>query len=151
MDGLSITHGHTSHRVVITGFGALTNLGLNASSTWDSMKSGRSGISSIEGEEFTSYDRDHWDVTIAGQIKGWDVGSVLDPREAKRLDRFAQLGIGAAHEAVLHSGIDLSKKIPNGAESLSARALAESRPSKSASTLFATAVPTASIPSLFPV
>ncbi|MFN9992597.1 MAG: beta-ketoacyl synthase N-terminal-like domain-containing protein, partial [Phycisphaerales bacterium] len=48
--------------MVITGFGALTNLGLNAATTWDSMKSGKSGISSIEGDEFTSYDREHWDV-----------------------------------------------------------------------------------------
>ncbi|MFN9992633.1 MAG: beta-ketoacyl-ACP synthase II [Phycisphaerales bacterium] len=109
---MSNTYGNTSHRVVITGFGALTNLGLNAATTWDSMKSGKTGISSIEGDEFTSYDREHWDVTIAGQIKGWDVGTVLDPREAKRLDRFAQLGIGAAHEAVIHSGIDFSKEDP---------------------------------------
>jgi 3-oxoacyl-[acyl-carrier-protein] synthase II len=90
--------------------GALTNLGLDASSTWAAMREGRSGISTIEGEEFARYGDSKWDVTIAGQIKGWDIGSILDHREAKRLDRFSQLGLGAAEEAVKHSGVDFSKE-----------------------------------------
>ena len=109
---MSTHHGIHHPKVVITGFGALTNLGLNAQSTWDAMREGRSGVSSIEGEEFSRCEPSHWSVTIAGQIKGWDPCSVIDPREAKRLDRFAQLGLGAAHEAFRHSGIDLSKEDP---------------------------------------
>src|SRR4051812_11461863 len=89
--------------------GALTNLGQSAPATWDAMREGRSGISLIEGEEFARYEKD-WDVTIAGQIKGWDISSILDHREAKRLDRFSQLGLGAAEEAVKHSGIDFSRE-----------------------------------------
>jgi len=96
-------------RVVITGMGALTNLGLDAASTWQGMRDGRSGISSIEGDDFKSY-TDLWDVTIGGQIKGWDPTKVIEFREAKRLDRFSQLGLGAAIEAVQHSGIDLAKE-----------------------------------------
>ncbi|MBL9001777.1 MAG: beta-ketoacyl-ACP synthase II [Phycisphaerae bacterium] len=89
--------------------GALTNLGLDAASTWQGMRDGRSGISTIEGDDFKSY-TDMWDVTIGGQIKGWDPTKVIEFREAKRLDRFSQLGLGAAIEAVQHSGIDLAKE-----------------------------------------
>lgn len=96
-------------RIVITGFGAVTNLAHNARDTWAAMREGRSGITTIEGEDFNAYDG-KWDVTIGGQVKGWDPQSVLEFREAKRLDRCTHLGIGAAAEAVAHSGIDFSKE-----------------------------------------
>lgn len=98
-------------RVVVTGMGAVTNLGLDAHSTWDSMLSGRSGISPIRGEEFDRW-RDQWSVHIAGQIHGFDPAMRIDKREARRLDRFAQLGVTAAIEAVAQSGIDFSKEDP---------------------------------------
>lgn len=97
------------HRVVVTGAGAITNLGLDAATTWAGMREGRSGISLIDGEEFKVYG-DKWDVRIGGQVKGWNVESVLDFKEAKRLDRFSHLGIGAATEAVRNSGVDLAKE-----------------------------------------
>jgi 3-oxoacyl-[acyl-carrier-protein] synthase II len=90
--------------------GAISNLGLNAPSTWAAMREGRSGISAIEGEEFARYGDARWDVTIAGQVKGWDVTTILEQREARRLDRFSHLGIGAAEEAVKHSGIDFTRQ-----------------------------------------
>lgn len=95
-------------RIVITGMGAVSNLGHDANSTWAAMREGRSGITLIEGDEFTQYG-DHWTVKIGGQIKGWDTSSFLEHREAKRQDRFSHLGLGAAIEAVKHSGIDFSK------------------------------------------
>jgi len=98
------------HTIVVTGFGAVTNLGLSATETWAGMREGRSGISLIEGDDFKLYAEEQWDVRIAGQIKGWDVGSILDHREAKRLDRFSHLGLAAAIEAVGHSGIDFAKE-----------------------------------------
>ncbi|MFZ2874906.1 MAG: beta-ketoacyl-ACP synthase II [Phycisphaerales bacterium] len=98
-----------SHKVVVTGIGALTNLGHTAAATWEAMREGRSGISRIEGADFDLYG-DRWDVRIGGQVKGWDVASVMEFREAKRLDRFSHLGIGAADEAVRHSGIDFAKE-----------------------------------------
>ncbi|MFG0260190.1 MAG: beta-ketoacyl-ACP synthase II [Phycisphaerales bacterium JB041] len=94
-------------RVVITGMGAITNLGHDAASTWAGMREGRSGISRIEGEDFQAY-ADNWSVRIGGQVKGWDSSSRIDPREAKRLDRCTQLGLAAAAEAVEHSGIDFN-------------------------------------------
>jgi 3-oxoacyl-[acyl-carrier-protein] synthase II len=97
-------------RIVVTGFGALTNLGHSAADTWASMREGRSGVSHVEGEDFRRYSDSKWDVTIAGQIKGWDPVSVMDAKEARRLDRFTQLGIGAAVEAVAHSGLDFAKE-----------------------------------------
>ncbi len=89
--------------------GAVTNLGLDATATWDGMVSGRSGISTIQGEDFDRW-KERWSVTIAGQIHDFDPAARLDVREARRLDRFALLGISAAIEAVEHSGIDFSKE-----------------------------------------
>jgi 3-oxoacyl-[acyl-carrier-protein] synthase II len=94
-------------RIVITGIGAVTDLGLNAAETWDAMREGRSGIATIEGGGFANY-QDRWTVTIGGQVKGWDPTSAIDPREAKRLDRCTQLGMAAAAEAVAHSGLDFA-------------------------------------------
>jgi 3-oxoacyl-[acyl-carrier-protein] synthase II len=94
----------TNHRVVITGYGAITNLGFNAQDTWNAMRSGKSGISKIENPEFDKFDG--WSVEIAGQVKDWDPASAIEKKEARRLDRSAQLGLSAAIEAVRHSGWD---------------------------------------------
>ena len=59
-------------RVVITGMGAVTNLGHDAVATWASMREGRSGITRIEGEEFVEFEG-HWDCKIGGQVKAWDL------------------------------------------------------------------------------
>jgi 3-oxoacyl-[acyl-carrier-protein] synthase II len=72
------------------------------------MREGRSGIRTIESEFFKRYKS--WTVTIAGEVVGWDPTSVMEFREAKRLDRVTQLGMGAAAEAVRDSGIDFSKE-----------------------------------------
>ncbi len=98
------------HRVVITGYGALTNIGHNAADTWESMKAGRSGITTIDSEDFRKYEG--WTVTIGGQVKDWTSDSVLEKREAKRMDRVSLLGLCAAQEAVDHSGFDFSKGSP---------------------------------------
>ncbi len=100
-------HGSTAPRIVITGIGAVTNLGHDAPSTWTAMREGRSGISLIEGDDFARYP--NWEVRIAGQVKNWDPAKYIDAREARRIDRFCQLGVAAAIEAVAHSGIDFSK------------------------------------------
>jgi 3-oxoacyl-[acyl-carrier-protein] synthase II len=76
------------------------------------MRAGNSGISRIEGEDFARFDPAHWSVSIAGQVKGWDPTSFIDVREAKRLDRFTLLGLGAAVEAVANSGLDFAKENP---------------------------------------
>jgi 3-oxoacyl-[acyl-carrier-protein] synthase II len=91
-------------RVVITGFGALTDLGLNAQDTWDAMRSGTSGIAQIDSPDFEKFEG--WSVHIGGQVRDWDPASVIEKKEARRLDRSAQLGLSAAIEAVRHSGWD---------------------------------------------
>jgi 3-oxoacyl-[acyl-carrier-protein] synthase II len=98
-------------RVVITGLGAVTNIGTSAGATWESMRDGRSGISRIEGDDF-NLDKSEWAVTIAGQIKGWEPTGVIEHREARRLDRSTIFGIAAAHEAVTHSGLDFATGDP---------------------------------------
>ncbi len=98
----------TGPRIVITGMGAVTNLGHDAARTWAGMREGRSGISLIEGPEFTRNNVD-WEVKFAGQVKNWEPTGVLDVREQRRHDRFSQLGIFAAVQAVKDSGIDFTK------------------------------------------
>ncbi len=101
---------HTQHRVVITGYGALTDLGHSAPETWQAMRDGRSGIQRTDLEKFESHEG--WSVLISGQVRGWDPKSILEHREARRLDRCALLGLGAAQEAVTHSGWDPSSGDP---------------------------------------
>lgn len=100
-------HGQAPHarRVVITGMGAVTDLGHSAQETWAGMREGRSGIRTLVGEDFARYEG-KWSVKIGGQVAGWTPGDWIDVREARRVDRFALLGLGAAVEAVKHSGMD---------------------------------------------
>ncbi len=100
-------------RVVITGAGAVTNIGHDAVTTWDAMVQGRSGITRVlDLPEFGRFSDDQWTVKIGGPIRNWDEASVLDKREVKRLDRFAILGISAGIEAVRASGIDFAAEDP---------------------------------------
>ncbi len=94
-----------NRRVVVTGFGAITNLGHDAASTWAAMRAGQSGIRAIEAvDAFEGENLAEWPVRIGGQVLGWSSDGFLDKREAKRLDRCTLLGLGAAVEAVAHSG-----------------------------------------------
>ena len=82
-------------RVVVTGMGALTPVGLDVASTWDGIVHGRSGIAMVE-----KFETDDLDVKIAGEVKGFDPTHFLDKKEARRMDRFLQLGLVATQEAV---------------------------------------------------
>lgn len=98
-------------RIVITAMSAVTDLGLDAKTTWEAMREGRSGIATLTGEDFDSYG-DVWPVRIAGQVRNWEPTKVIEVRELKRMDRFCQLGLYAADEAFKNSGLDLSKENP---------------------------------------
>ncbi len=87
-------------RVVITGVGAITPLGLTVAETWEALVAGRSGIGPI-----TQWDASDWPVRIAGEIKGFDPTKFIPPREARRLARCTQVTMVAAHEAVAQSGL----------------------------------------------
>ena len=92
----------SNRRVVITGLGAISNLGHDVESTWSGLKEGRSGIGPI-----TTFDQDdRWITTIAGEVRDWDPSDKLDRGEIKKTDRFAQLGLFAAIEAMDNCGLD---------------------------------------------
>jgi 3-oxoacyl-[acyl-carrier-protein] synthase II len=81
-------------RVAITGLGAVTPLGLDASSTWEAAVTGRSGVGFIE-----SFDASGFPVRIAAEVRGFEPDSVAAPKEARRLERNVLLALGAAREA----------------------------------------------------
>lgn len=86
--------------VVITGLGAVTPSGLDAPSTWDAVRHGRSGISFLDSPEFAGLA-----VRIGGQVRGFDPDAVLEPRESRRLSRVLWYAIAAADEAMAHAGL----------------------------------------------
>ena len=94
-------------RVVITGMGALTPLGLNVADTWAGVKEGRCGIAPI-----TLFDTTGMKASLAGEVKDFAPENFIDKKEARRMDRFTQLALAAAKEAMAHSGLDMEKEDP---------------------------------------
>ncbi len=90
-----------ARRVVVTGIGAITPLGHTVRETWEALLAGRSGIGPI-----TQFDPANVATSFAGEVRGWDPESVIIKREARRLDRSAQLFIGAAQQALDDAGLD---------------------------------------------
>ena len=86
-------------RVVITGIGAVSALGMNAAETMQGMAEGRSGISALEFQ-----DVERLQIRIGGQIKGYDETSFFSRQELGLYDRFTQFAVLAAREAVAHAG-----------------------------------------------
>ncbi len=93
-----------ARRAVVTGVGAVTPLGPDVTSTWDGLLAGRNGIGPL-----TSFDASGHSTRIAGEIPTFDPGVILKPAEARKLDRFTQLALVAAHQAVRDSGLDMSR------------------------------------------
>jgi len=91
-----------SQRVVVTGLGAVTPIGLDAESFFDALIEGRNGISLVD-----AFDTEKFTCKIGGQIRDFDPAEHMDPKEARRNDRFVQFSFAAAKEAVNHSGLDL--------------------------------------------
>ena len=88
-------------RVAVTGLGALTPLGTDVDSTWTALLEGRSGISRI-----SRWDPSDMATRIAAEIKGdWDLGDIMDPKEARRTDSYCKYAIYAAREAMEDSGL----------------------------------------------
>lgn len=93
-------------RVVITGMGALTPLGLSVEETWSGLVEGRSGIASI-----TQFDASHLPIRIAGEVKGFDPVAYMDMKEARRMARCSQLAVAAAIQAMADAG--LGDRVPD--------------------------------------
>ena len=94
-------------RVVITGVGAITPLGLSMDTTWDALLAGRSGINTL-----TKFDASQLNTRFAGELKGFEPRNYMDRKEARRLDPYIQYAIAATDQAIADSSLDLSKETP---------------------------------------
>ncbi|MBN2084217.1 MAG: beta-ketoacyl-ACP synthase II [Anaerolineales bacterium] len=88
-------------RVVITGIGAITPLGLTAAELWEGLLAGRSGITRI-----TQFDASPLPCQIAGEVKNFDPGKYINIKEARRMARCSQLALCTAQEAIQAAGLD---------------------------------------------
>jgi len=91
------------HRVVITGYGAISALGNTADALRASMRGNTSGLRTI-----TRFDASEYPTSFAAEVVDFDAGSVLDRKQAKRMDRFTQFASVAAREAVTRASLDVS-------------------------------------------
>ena len=93
----------TKNRVVVTGMGILSPLGLDAATTWEGLIAGKSGIDYI-----TLFDPESCKTKFAGEVKGFEPTNYVSRKEARHMDRFAQLSVAASLQAVEHSGIQIN-------------------------------------------
>src|ERR1035437_8872224 len=89
-------------RVVVTGLGAISPLGLSVSETWANVLEGKSGAGPI-----THFDASKFKTQFACEVKGFDPSKYFDRKEARKLDLYAQYAIAAAKEAIENCGVDL--------------------------------------------
>jgi beta-ketoacyl-acyl-carrier-protein synthase II len=92
-------------RVVITGMGTVNPLGLTVEKSWRNALNGVSGVGPI-----TLFDSSALNVHFAAEVKGFDPSNYMDPKEARRRDRFEQLGVAAAKDALVNSGLEITEK-----------------------------------------
>jgi 3-oxoacyl-[acyl-carrier-protein] synthase II len=92
-------------RVVVTGLGTVCPVGNSVKEAWTNIQAGKSGITRI-----TRFDASPFASQIAGEVKNFDVGQVLSPKEARRLDVFIHYGIAAAVEAIRDAGLEANPK-----------------------------------------
>ena len=95
-------------RVVVTGLGAVTPVGLNPEETWENLVAGKSGAAPI-----TLFDASKFKTQFACEVKGLNVNDWIDRKEARKIDRYCQLALISAMQAVKDSGMDLEKEDKN--------------------------------------
>jgi 3-oxoacyl-[acyl-carrier-protein] synthase II len=91
------------NRVVVTGLGVVSPLGNDVETLWTNLLAGASGAGPI-----TRFDVSGMDTRFACEVKDFSIEGVIDRKDAKRMDRFVQYAVKAAHEALAHSGLDLA-------------------------------------------
>ena len=94
-------------RVVVTGMGAITPIGLNAEEYWQGLKEGRIGFG-----EITRFDTSDYKVHLAAEVKGFQGKDYMDFKAAKRMELFSQYAVAAAKEAIAQSGLDIEQEDP---------------------------------------
>ena len=98
-----MTQDTTQRRVVVTGVGMMTALGVGREASWDALLAGENGIGDV-----TLCDASDLEARIAGEVTGFDPRDFIDRKEARRMDRFVQLSIAATDDALEQSGLDVS-------------------------------------------
>lgn len=94
-----------SRRVVVTGMGAITPIGLSVDEFWDSVKQGKIGFG-----EITKFDASEYKCNIAAEVKGFEGKNYMDFKAAKRMELFCQYAVAAAKEALQDSGLDMEQE-----------------------------------------
>lgn len=94
-------------RVVVTGLGAITPIGVGVDNFFNGLKEGKVGIKTIDRFDVTDYK-----AKVAGQVDDFNPGDFMDVKAAKRMERFCQFAVAAAKEAVEDAGLDMSKEDP---------------------------------------
>jgi 3-oxoacyl-[acyl-carrier-protein] synthase II len=96
-------HETSSRRVVVTGLGVVTSIGHEVASFWSGLIAGKIGI-----ERVTLFDPGSFACQIGAEVRNWDVNQLMDPKEARRNDRYTHFGFVAAKQAVADSGMDMA-------------------------------------------
>ena len=94
---------NVNNRVVVTGIGTLTPLGLDIATMWQGLITGKSGIDHI-----TLFDAALFETKIAGEVKGFEPTNYMSHKDVRRTDRFAQLAVAASLQAVEQSEIKIN-------------------------------------------
>jgi len=94
---------NNNNRVVVTGIGMVSPIGLDTAATWEGLIAGKSGIDYI-----TLFDASALSTRFGGEVKGFQVTDYMSPKEARHTDRFAQLAVAASRQAVEQSGIQVN-------------------------------------------
>jgi 3-oxoacyl-[acyl-carrier-protein] synthase II len=92
-------------RIVVTGLGAVSSLGLDVPTLWEAIKAGKSGVGRI-----TLFDAEPFETKIAAEVKGFEPSNYFDHREARRMDRYTQFATVAAMQAVKQANLDCAKE-----------------------------------------
>ena len=96
-----------SRRVVVTGMGAITPIGLSVAEFWESVKEGKTGFAPI-----TRFDTTDYKCRLAAEVKDFDAKNYLDVKASKRMEAFCQYAVAAAKEALQDAGISMEKEDP---------------------------------------
>lgn len=107
-------------RIVVTGLGAVSPVGLSNRETFDHLIAGRSGVGRI-----TQFDPSHLPVRIAGEVKNFQPTNYLNAKAARRIGRYAHFAIAAAGEALREAGLDLAQTDPSRIATMVASAIAD--------------------------
>ena len=93
----------SKRRVVVTGLGLITPVGIGVIETWDNIVAGTSGITAI-----SKFDTTNFSSKIAGEVKNFNPLKYLNAKEARRMDTFIQYGLAAGKEAIEDSGFTIN-------------------------------------------